>query len=158
MGKIAKKVPRSLEIYLSVRENSAYFAFSFLGCLVWGLSYLVFAFYKEIIICYLRRNEQFNGRAYYYKFVEYKPYFKNLFLFNIALLLFWGVIVFLLRDWRYYIITVGFYLFSSGYILGWGLYYLKFSYKFDYFDEFKWIIQYIKENVIHKNKTKIKTE
>ena len=150
---------RSHQIYLSVREKSAYFAFAFIGCLMWSLSYLVFVFYKEIIICYLRRNEKFKGKAYYYKFIEYKPHFKNLFMFNGALIILWGVICFLLTEWRYYIITVGFYMFIIGYIFSWSLYYLKFSYKFYYFNEIKCIIEYIKTNILStKKEEKIKKD
>ena len=43
-------------------------------------------------------------------------------------------------------------MFIIGYIFSWSLYYLKFSYKFDYFDEIKWIIEYVKTNILSTKK------
>ena len=137
---------RAYEIVMNIRNHSMYYTYAFVGALAWALSYLVFCFYKEIIICYIRQYEKFTGKAYQYKLVEYKPMFRNLGIFSVVILCYWGIILGLFREWRYYTICSGFYIFIIGYIGGWSIYYGKYSYKFDYFDEMKWFISYIKEN------------
>lgn len=154
MAKEKEPYSKSVYYYLTVRHYSQYGAFAFLGAVVWTITYLLFATYKEILICYLRRNEKFVGRGFYYKYIEYKPHIKNLYMFNGAIALFWACIIFILKDWRYYIITVGFYIFFSGYVIGWVTYYVRHPYEKDYFDEIKWIIGYIKENMPIRGKVK----
>ena len=138
------------KIYFALRNGSHYFLLCFLGGLVWTLTYFLLFSYKEILKYYLRRNEKFDGRGYYYKFIEYKPHIKNLYIFNFAILIFWFAIFIIDEDWRKYCIISGFSLFIFGYIICWTLYYKFYSYKNDFFDEFKFFIRYFKENFFDK--------
>ena len=141
------------KIYSVLRLISPYFLLTFIGLLAWGLSYLIIIAYKEIIICYLKRNEKFEGKSYYYKFLEYKKDIKNLYVFNFAILLLWFAI-YLMSDieWRSYCLISGFYCFIIGYIVCWGVYYKFYSYKNDYFDDMKFLIKYFQENYFNKSK------
>ena len=141
------------KIYSVLRLISPYFLLAFIGLLAWGLSYLIIIAYKEIIICYLKRNEKFDGKEYYYKFIEYKKHIKNLYVFNFAILLLWFAI-YLLSDneWRSYCLISGLYIFIITYIVSWSVYYKFYSYKNDYFDDLKFFIKYFKENYFNKSK------
>ena len=142
------------KIYSVLRFISPYFLLSFIGLLAWGLSYLILVAYKEIIITYLKRDEKFDGKEYYFKFIEYKKHFKNLYVFNFAILLLWFAIYLIENEWRSYCLITGFYIFVIGYIICWSVYYKFYSYKNDYFDDMKFLVKYIKENYFNKSKIK----
>ncbi len=140
------------KIYLALRNGSHYFLLCFLGGLVWTLTYFLLFSYKEILKCYLRRNEKFDGRGYYYKFIEYKPHIKNLYIFNIAIFIFW-IAIYLIsdEDWRNYCLISGFLIFILGYVISWSIYYKFYSYRNDYLDDVKFFIKYFKEKFFNKS-------
>ena len=139
------------KIYSVLRTISPYILLSFIGLLVWTLSYFILIAYKEILICYLRRNDKFEGKEFYYKCISYKSHIKNFYAFNAAIILFWFAIYLMGdEDWRRYCLVTGFYFFIFGYIICWGIYYKFYSYKNDFFDEFKFFIRYFKENFFDK--------
>jgi hypothetical protein len=98
-----KYISLPVKIFFLLREYSSYFTLAFIGTLIWILSYLLLFFYKEILYCYLRSSENTNeGKSHLYKFIEYKPHLKNLFVFNIAILIYWFAIIFLMDEWKKY--------------------------------------------------------
>ena len=152
MGRISYEESTSLKVYLALRNGSHYFLFCFLGGLIWTMTYFLLFSYKEVLMYYLRSNEKFDGRGYYYKFIEYKPHIKNLYIFNIAILIFW-IAIYLINDeeWRHYCLYSGFIIFILGYIISWSVYYKFYSYKNDYLDDIKFFIKYFKEKFFNKS-------
>ena len=101
---------------------------------------------------YLRSNEKYDGRGYFYKFIEYKPHINNLYIFNIAIFIFWFAIYLISdEDWRNYCLISGFLIFILGYIISWSIYYKFYSYKNDYLDDVKFFIKYFKEKFFKKS-------
>ena len=146
-----KYISLPVKIFFILREYSSYFTLAFIGTLIWILSYLLLFFYKEILYCYLRSSENTNeGKSHLYKFIEYKPHFKNLFVFNIAILIYWFAIIFLMDEWKKYMLNVGFFFFFLIYILYWGINYKYYNYNNDFWDQTIWLYNYFK-NYIKKN-------
>ena len=157
MGRISYEESTSLKVYLALRNGSHYFLFACLGGLIWTMTYFLLFSYKEILMYYLRSNEKYDGRGYFYKFIEYKPHIKNLYIFNIAIFIFW-IAIYLIsdEDWRNYCLISGFLIFILGYVISWSIYYKFYSYRNDYLDDVKFFIKYFKEKFF--NKTQIKKE
>ena len=152
MGRISYEESTSLKVYLALRNGSHYFLFAFLGGLVWTMTYFLLFSYKEILMYYLRSNEKYDGRGYFYKFIEYKPHINNLYIFNIAIFIFWFAIYLISdEDWRNYCLISGFLIFILGYIISWSIYYKFYSYKNDYLDDVKFFIKYFKEKFFNKS-------
>ena len=142
-----------VKIYFVVREYSSYFSLGFIGTLIWVLSYLLLFFYKEILYCYLRSSENTNeGKSNLYKFIEYKPHLKNLFVFNIAILIYWFTIIFLMDEWKSYMLNVGFFFFFLFYLIYWGINYKYYNYKNDFWDQTIWFYNYFKDYLNKKLK------
>ena len=145
-----RKETKSLIFARTIREIMPYLFLTILGCVIWSLTYAILFFYKELLLCYIKRTIKFEGISYYEKLKEYKKHMKNFFIFNAIIIMFWLIILFTNEEWRFYIIKSGFISFVLFYVFGWTIYYKRYSYTNDFFDEFFFFINYINKEFISK--------
>ena len=134
-----------------------YLFLSFLGTIIWSMTYICLYFYKELLLCYIKSMIKFEGVSYYQKLKEYKKYITNFLVFNLIIIVFWIIILFTNEEWRIYIIKSGFIAFILIYIFGWIYYYKYYNYNNNYFDDLFIIMNFIKGK-LSKNDEKEKVE
>ncbi len=127
---------QSERIILHISNIAPFFVFAFLGTALITLTYMIFCFYKDWCIAYLRQDEPFE-RGYYYKLVQYKPFIKPITIFSFIMAIFWFVVLF--TKWRFYMLSSGFLIFSLSYLIYLIYYYFICENYFDYFDDLIWI-------------------
>ena len=148
---MSRKYPnetKSLKFAKAVHFIMPYIFLSFIGTIIWSLTYICLYFYKELLLCYIKKSIKFEGISYYEKLKEYKKHIKKIFIFNLIVIFFWCVIFFIKEEFRFYIIKSGFFIFIVGYIISWTIYYKKYSYINDYFDDFYTFMNYIKKEFL----------
>ena len=148
---MSKKYPqetKSLKFAKAIHFIMPYIFLSLIGTIIWSLTYICLYFYKELLLCYIKKSIKFEGISYYEKIKEYKKHIKKILIFNLIVIFFWGVILFTKIEIRFYIIKSGFFIFIIGYIICWTTYYKKYSYINDYFDDFYVFRDYIKNEFL----------
>ena len=145
-----QKETKSLKFARIVREIMPYIFLALLGTIIWLLTYVILYFYKELLLCYIKRTIKFEGISYYEKLKEYKKNMSKFLIFNSIIVMFWLIILFTNEEWRFYIIKSGFIFFILIYIIGWTVYYKFYSYTNDFFDEFYFFVNYINKEYISK--------
>lgn len=126
--------------------NHLHIAFSLIGTMIWVFGYALFAFYKDYLITFYRKDEKF-GRGFFYKYVNYQSYKKLIFGFNVFYLIFVSTLL-LFIDMRYFCILSGMVVFFICYFGFCIKNYLIDNNKFDLFDEIVWFYQiFVKEKV-----------
>ena len=164
---MSRKYPdetKSLKFAKAIHFIMPYIFLTFIGTIIWSLTYICLYFYKELFLCYIKKSIKFEGISYYEKLKEYKKHIKKILIFNFIVIFFWCVILFTNEEFRFYIIKSGFLIFIIGYIICWTIYYKKYSYLNDYFDDFYIFMNFIKKEfipklkVIAKDKPKDKNE
>lgn len=132
--------------------NQLQIAFSLIGTMIWVFGYAIFAFYKDYLIAFYRKDEKF-GRGFYYKYVNYQSYKKLILAFNVFYVFFVATLLLFIKM-RYFCILSGMFIFFIGYIGFCIKSYLVDKNKFDLFDEFIWFYQtFVKEKInkfLHK--------
>ena len=121
-----------------------YLLLPIVGTLIWGLTYLCLYFYKEVFICYVKRNIKFEGVSYYNKYKEYLKYMPKFLIFNAVIIVFWVTILLADNEWRFFILKSGFCFFIITYVCSWVIYYRKHPYLHDYLDDYYFFVNYIK--------------
>ena len=144
---------KSLKFAKAVHFIMPYIFLSFLGSIIWSLTYICLYFYKELLLCYIKRNIKFEGISYYEKIKEYKKHLSKILIFTFIVIFFWIIILFTNEEFRLYIIKSGFIIFIIIYIFGWSVYYKYYSYSNDFFEDFYFFINYIKKEYISKFKS-----
>ena len=124
------------------------FAFIFLGVLSWLIILSLFIFWKSLLISYLRKDEKFN-RGYYYLYIKYKSYIKNVSFFSIIGLFIVGFTL-CLKESKFIHFLGIIIIFSLYSLYCFRHYYIKDNI-FDLFEDYIWIYkQFIslkKENI-----------
>ena len=138
---------KSLKFAKAIQFIMPYIFLTLLGTIIWSLTYMCLYFYKELILCYIKKSIKFEGISYYEKIKEYKKYMKNFLVFNSVIIFFWFIILFTNEEWRLYIIKSGFIMFILLYIIGWSTYYKYYCYKNDFFDDFYCFMNYFKSEI-----------
>ena len=146
------KETKSLKFARIVHEIIQYMSLAILGTIIWSLTYICLYFYKELFLCYIKRNIKFEGVSYYEKLKEYNKRKYNILIFNAIIIFFWIIILFTNEEWRNYIIRSGFIIFIFIFIVGWTIYYKYYTYTNDFFDDYVYIFNYIKANTIDRLK------
>ena len=158
MSRLYPEETKSLKFARIVHGIMPYIFLSLLGTIVWSMTYICLFFYKELLLCYMKRTIKFEGVSYYEKLKEYKKHMKKFFTFNFIIISFWFIILFTNEEWRIYIIKSGFIIFIMMYIIGWSYHYKYYSYKNDFFDDFIFIINYFRKGFSTKSNIKEKIE
>ena len=158
MSRLYPEETKSLKFARMVHGIMPYFFLTILGTIVWSMTYICLYFYKELLLCYMKRTIKFEGVSYYEKLKEYKRHMNKFLTFNFIIITFWLIILFTNEEWRIYIIKSGFIIFIIIYIIGWSYHYKYYSYKNDFFDDFIFIKNYIKNEFLKKSGKKEKAE
>ena len=116
------------KIYLWTRIIAPFIGFAFIGTILFFSTYAILFFFKDLYISYMRSED----RSFLYKYVTLKPHLEHILYLTVIILTFWGVVFFL--EWRSFIISSGFSIFITGYILIFINYYFIENNEFDYFD------------------------
>ena len=158
------KETKSQKFARIVHEIMPYIFLSLLGVIIWSLTYMCLYFYKELLLCYIKSSIKFEGISYVEKIKEYKNFMPKFLLLNSVIICFWLIILFTNEEWRTYIIKSGFLIFIIIYIISWTIYYKFYYYKNDFFDDYFYLVNYIKNEIFKykifsdNNKVKDKNE
>jgi hypothetical protein len=146
------KLGLGVRIFLYLRPIGPYIALGIIGFILWLVSYMIIFFYKDFLVTHLKRE---TDRGYYYKYLEYVRIIKPISWFSLIISSFWIVLMILMKEWRWYTISVGCYLFSLTYICYLIKYYFLNKNDFDLFDDYIFLMNKIRNK---KELEKLKKE
>ncbi len=122
-----------VKFFYYIRPSGPYICLAILGIILWLMTYLILFFFKDLLVTILKKE---SDRGYYYKYLEYTRFVKHVFGFSIIILIFWILLILVLHEWRWYVITIGGYSFTIFHTCYLIKYYLVDKNQFDLFDDY----------------------
>jgi hypothetical protein len=144
------KLNLGVRIFLYLRPVGPYVALGILGFILWAVTYMILFFYKDFLITYLKKE---TDRGFYYKYLEYSRIIKLISWFSIIISSFWIVLIIFMKDWRWYTISIGCFLFSTFYLCYLFKHYVYDNQEFDLFEDYIFLFNKMKsKNKVEKLK------